>query len=183
MTVKGLHSLPARPQRIVQKGGLRTRRPMPIETLLSKGFPEDAPVTSDEVRFRSAGNAVPCNWFTGLFTLVFDLYYLYYLYYFANLVLFVLFVLVALVALFALLRKPRVICISCVICIICIICITSQTSCYLCYLHYLHYLCYSTNLVLFVLFALFALFVLLQGGFRIMMSREAFFCTEFSIRS
>ena len=70
MTIKGLHFLPARPQRIVQKGGLRTRRPMPIETLLSKGFPEDAPVTSDEVGFRFAGNAVPCNWFTGLFTLV-----------------------------------------------------------------------------------------------------------------
>ena len=70
MTIKGLHSLPARPQRIVQKGRLRTRRPMPIETLLSKGFPEDAPVTSDEVGFRFAGNAVPCNWFTGLFTLV-----------------------------------------------------------------------------------------------------------------
>ena len=28
---------------LVQKGGLRTRRPMPIETLLSKGFPEDTP--------------------------------------------------------------------------------------------------------------------------------------------
>ena len=52
------------------KGWLRTRRPMPIETLLSKGFPEDTPVVSDEVGFRFAGNAVPCNWFTGLFTLV-----------------------------------------------------------------------------------------------------------------
>ena len=72
MIVKGLrlHSLPARPQRIVQKGGLRTRRPMPVETLLSKGFPEDSPVPSDEVGFRFAGNAVPCNWFTDLFTLV-----------------------------------------------------------------------------------------------------------------
>ena len=40
MTIKGLqcHSLPARPQRIVQKGGLRTRRPMSIETLLSSVF-------------------------------------------------------------------------------------------------------------------------------------------------
>ena len=70
MTVKGLHSLPARPQRIVQKGGLRTRRPMPIETLSSKGFPEDTPISSDDVSFRFAGNAVTFNLFTELFTLV-----------------------------------------------------------------------------------------------------------------
>ena len=70
MAVKGLHSLPTRPQRTVQKGGLRTKRLMPIEILLSKGFPEDTPVSSDEVVFRFAGNAVPCNWFTNLFTIV-----------------------------------------------------------------------------------------------------------------
>ena len=43
---------------------------MPIETLLSKGFPEDTPISSDDVSFRFAGNAVTFNLFTELFTLV-----------------------------------------------------------------------------------------------------------------
>ena len=70
MTVKTLHHLPTRPSRKLKKGGLRTGRPMPIETLISKGFPRDTPISSDEVGFRFAGNAVPCDWFSELFKLV-----------------------------------------------------------------------------------------------------------------
>ena len=71
-TVKNLHHLPVRPSRKIKKGGLRTRRPMPIETLISKGFPKDTPMSSDEVGFRFAGNAVPCDWFSELFKMVVD---------------------------------------------------------------------------------------------------------------
>ena len=58
----------AMPVRVVQKGGVRERRPMPSEVLQSKGFPASTPIKSDKVGFRFAGNAVPVSWFTVLLT-------------------------------------------------------------------------------------------------------------------
>ena len=55
------------PARNKQVGRARTRKATPEECLISKGFPEDTPFSSEESGYRFAGNAVPCNWFTGLF--------------------------------------------------------------------------------------------------------------------
>ena len=56
-----------KPARNRQVGRARTRKATPEECLISKSFPEDTPFSSEDSGYRFAGNAVPCNWFTGLF--------------------------------------------------------------------------------------------------------------------
>ena len=53
-----------------QIGKIRDRRPMPVECLLSKGFPADMPFQTDSDGHRFAGDAVPTTWFEVLFKVV-----------------------------------------------------------------------------------------------------------------